>query len=358
MEKVKVGIIGTGGISNAHMGGYKAIPDRVEMTAVCDIDEEKVKAYAERYNVPRWYTDYNEMLAKENLDAVSVTTWNAAHKGAAIAALNAGVNVICEKPMAMNTAEAEEMKAVAEKNGKVLQIGFVRRYGADAAMLKKFIDAGTLGDLYYAKATYLRRSGCPGGWFGDKSYSGGGPLIDLGVHVMDLVRYLAGCPKPISAYGATFNNLGPDRASGAKSNLGYESKQAKSQYQFNVEDFTSAMIRFDNGLVLTVEASFNLNIKEDSSDIQLFGTKGGTKIGDTTEFFTDMNGEFINITPAGGGAQFQFTQSFNAEIAHFIDCVQYGVPCRAPAEDGVILMKMIDAIYKSAETGHEVEITY
>ena len=358
MEKVKVGIIGTGGISNAHMGGYKAIPDRVEMTAVCDIDEEKVKAYAERYNVPRWYTDYNEMLAKENLDAVSVTTWNAAHKGAAIAALNAGVNVICEKPMAMNAEEAEEMKAVAEKNGKVLQIGFVRRYGEDAAMIKKFIDGGTLGDLYYAKATYLRRSGCPGGWFGDKSYSGGGPLIDLGVHVMDLVRYLAGCPKPISAYGATFNNLGPDRASGAKSNLGYESKQNNSKFQFNVEDFTTAMIRFDNGLVLTVEASFNLNIKEDSSDIQLFGTKGGTKIGDTTEFFTDMNGTFVNITPAGGGANFRFTESFNAEIAHFIDCVEHGVPCRAPAEDGVILMKMIDAIYKSAETGHEVEITY
>ena len=358
MEKVKVGIIGTGGISNAHMGGYKAIPDRVEMTAVCDIDEEKVKAYAAKYNVPRWYTDYNEMLAKEDLDAVSVTTWNAAHKGAAIAALNAGVNVICEKPMAMNTQEAEEMKAAAEKNGKVLPIGFVRRYGADAAMLKKFIDAGTLGDLYFAKATYLRRSGCPGGWFGDKSYSGGGPLIDLGVHVMDLVRYLAGCPKPISAYGVTYNNLGPDRASGAKSNLGYDSKQNSSKFKFDVEDFTSAMIRFDNGLVLTVEASFNLNIKEDSSDIQLFGTKGGTKIGDTTEFFTDMNGEFINFTPAGGGAQFQFTQSFNAEIAHFIDCVQNGVPCRAPAEDGVILMKMIDAIYKSAETGHEVEITY
>ena len=340
------------------MTGYLAIPDRVEMTAVCDIDEEKVKAYAAKFNVPRWYTDYNEMLAKEDLDAVSVTTWNAAHKGAAIAALNAGVNVICEKPMAMNAEEAEEMKAVAEKNGKVLQIGFVRRYGADAAMIKKFLDGGTLGDLYYAKATYLRRSGCPGGWFGDKSYSGGGPLIDLGVHVMDLVRYLAGCPKPISAYGVTYNNLGPDRASGAKSNLGYESKQAKNKYQFNVEDFTSAMIRFDNGLVLTVEASFNLNIKEDTEGIQLFGTKGGTKIGDTTDFYTDMNGEFVNIAPAGGGAQFQFTQSFNAEIAHFIDCVQNGVPCRAPAEDGVILMKMIDAIYKSAETGHEVEITY
>ena len=340
------------------MGGYKAIPDRVEMTAVCDIDEEKVKAYAAKFNVPRWYTDYNEMLAKENLDAVSVTTWNAAHKGAAIAALNAGVNVICEKPMAMNAEEAEEMKAAAEKNGKVLQIGFVRRYGEDAAMIKKFIDGGTLGDLYYAKATYLRRSGCPGGWFGDKSYSGGGPLIDLGVHVMDLVRYLAGCPKPISVYGVTYNNLGPDRASGAKANLGYESKQNSSKFKFDVEDFTSAMIRFDNGMVLTVEASFNLNIKEDRADIELFGTKGGTKIGGSTEFFTDMNGTFVNITPAGGGANFRFTESFNAEIAHFIDCVEHGVSCRAPAEDGVILMKMIDAIYKSAETGHEVEITY
>ena len=298
------------------------------------------------------------MLAKENLDAVSVTTWNAAHKGAAIAALNAGVNVICEKPMAMNAEEAEEMKAAAEKNGKVLQIGFVRRYGEDAAMIKKFIDGGTLGDLYYAKATYLRRSGCPGGWFGDKSYSGGGPLIDLGVHVMDLVRYLAGCPKPISVYGVTYNNLGPDRASGAKANLGYESKQNSSKFKFDVEDFTSAMIRFDNGMVLTVEASFNLNIKEDRADIELFGTKGGTKIGGSTEFFTDMNGTFVNITPAGGGANFRFTESFNAEIAHFIDCVEHGVPCRAPAEDGVILMKMIDAIYKSAETGHEVEITY
>ena len=107
-----------------------------------------------------------------------------------------------------------------------------------------------------------------------------------------------------------------------------------------------------------MEASFNLNIKEDRADIELFGTKGGTKIGGSTEFFTDMNGTFVNITPAGGGANFRFTESFNAEIAHFIDCVEHGVPCRAPAEDGVILMKMIDAIYKSAETGHEVEITY
>ncbi len=359
MEKTRVGIIGTGGISNCHMAGYKALPALCEVVAVCDIDEPKVRAYAEKYNVPHVYTDYNEMIAKENLDAVSVTTWNAAHKGAAIAALKGGVNVLVEKPMAMNAEEAEEMIAVSKEVGKVLQVGFVRRYGGDAATIKKFIDAGTLGDIYYAKATYLRRSGCPGGWFGDVRYSGGGPLIDLGVHVMDLVRYLTGCPKPIAAYGVTYNNLGPNRAAGAKADLGYASNQAASKYEFNVEDFTSAMLRFDNGMVLTVEASFNLNLKHDRADIELFGTKGGTKIGDGAEFFTDLNGEFINITPADKkSCTFDFGGSFNAEIAHFIDCARNGVPCRAPAEDGVILMKMIDAIYESARTGHEAIITY
>lgn len=357
MEKLKVGIIGTGGISHCHMNGYKTLSDRVDVTAVCDIDEEKVKAYAAKFNVPRWYTDYNEMMAKEDLDAVSVTTWNAAHKGAAIAALRGGANVICEKPMAMNQIEAQEMYDVAKETGKVLQIGFVRRYGRDADLVKKFIAGGTMGDLYYAKATYLRRNGCPGGWFGDKRYSGGGPLIDLGVHVMDLVRYLAGCPKPIAAYGVTYQNLGPNRAAGAASNLGYNSNQAASKFVNNVEDFTSAMIRFDNGLTLQVEASFNLNIKSDRGEIELFGTKGGAKIGSDVEFYTDMNGTFVNITPAGESSA-QFDNMFLAEITHFIDCVQNGTTCRAPAEDGVILMKMIDAIYKSAETGHEVEITY
>lgn len=198
MGKIKVGIIGTGGISNFHMRGYKAISD-VEVVAVCDIDENKVKAYAEQYNVPKYYTDYNEMMANEDLDAVSVTTWNSAHKGATIAALNGGANVICEKPMAMNSEEAEGMLNAAKANGKLLMIGFVRRFGNDASILKSFIDAGDMGDIYFAKASYLRRNGCPGGWFSDKEYSGGGPLIDLGVHVMDLVRYLSGNPLPVAA---------------------------------------------------------------------------------------------------------------------------------------------------------------
>lgn len=147
MEKIKVGIIGTGGISHAHMGGYKALADRVEVVAACDIDEAKLKRYAERYNIPNTYTDYNDMMAKEDLDCVSVTTWNAAHKGATIAALRGGANVICEKPMAMNAEEAEEMLAASKETGKLLQIGFVRRFGGDADTIRKLTAAGTMGDI-------------------------------------------------------------------------------------------------------------------------------------------------------------------------------------------------------------------
>ena len=162
MEKLRIGIIGTGGISNVHMGGYKANPERCEVVAVCDLDAEKVKAYAEKYGVPAYYTDYSEMLAKEHLDAVSVCTWNASHKGAAIAALKAGCKVICEKPMAMSAEEGEEMLRVSKETGNLLMLGFVRRFGNDADIIKKFVDGGTMGDIYYAKATYLRRCDCPG----------------------------------------------------------------------------------------------------------------------------------------------------------------------------------------------------
>ena len=238
MEKLRIAIIGTGGISNCHTNGYKAIADKCEIVAVCDLDEEKAKNYASNYGVPAYYTDFNEMFSKENIDAVSVCTWNSSHKPATIAALNAGCHVLCEKPMAMNTQEAQEMLECAKKNGKLLMVGFVRRFGNDADLIRKFCDGGTLGDLYYAKASYLRRNGCPGGWFGDKEYSGGGPLIDLGVHVIDLVRFLAGNPKPVSAYGVTYNNLDPNRAGGGQS---WVSTTKGHEFKYNVEDMAAAI---------------------------------------------------------------------------------------------------------------------
>ncbi|MCR5484042.1 MAG: Gfo/Idh/MocA family oxidoreductase [Clostridiales bacterium] len=352
MKKLKVGIIGTGGISHAHMDGYKALPELVDVVACCDIDGEKVKKYAEKFSVPHYYTDCAEMMKNEELDCVSVCTWNSAHKECTITALNGGANVICEKPMAMNAAEAEEMLEAANKNGKLLQVGFVRRFGKDAEIVQKFAKEGVTGDIYYAKAQYLRRDGCPGGWFKDKAFSGGGPLIDLGVHVIDLTRYLAGDPKPVSAFGVTFDNLGPNRASGGQMVWNVD---GNDKHPYTVEDFAGALVKFENGFTLQVETSFNLNIRRDVGDVYLFGTKAGVKISGNVELYSDIAGSYVDIMPAGNTG-FDFSKAFNAEIKGFIDAVNGVEPCRASGEDGVWLMKIIDAIYESARTGKSVDI--
>ena len=357
-KKLRIGIIGCGGIAGAHIVGYKAASDLVDVVACCDLDPKKAERYAKNNNIPAFYTDYKEMFEKENLDAVSVCTWNAAHAPATIDALNAGINVLCEKPMAMNAQQAIAMKEAAEKNNKLLMIGFVRRFGNDADILKKFIDEGTMGDVYFAKATYLRRNGFPGGWFGDKEYAGGGPLIDLGVHVIDLCRYLAGSPKPVSVFGVTYNNLGPHRAVSAGKQQWVASKTAPGfDFKYTVEDFATALIRFDNGMTISVEASFNLNIKHDIGNIEIFGTKGGARVDPQIELFTDMNGMFVDVRPSGDTA-LNFDGLFSREIRHFVECVRGEKECISTADDGVMLMRILDAIYKSAETGHEVEITY
>lgn len=353
MGKVKIGIIGVGNIAETHIQAYLQNPE-VELYAFCDINPERLEKMGEKYGVTRLFTDKDEMLKLQEIDAVSVCTWNSQHAPCTIAALNAGKNVLCEKPMALNAREAEEMKEAAERNGKLLMIGFVRRYGNDCKILQDFIKNDALGEIYYAKATYLRRHGNPGGWFGDKSRSGGGPLIDLGVHVIDLVRYLSGNPKPVSVYGATFQKLF-DR----KNIIGgpaYVASSATDHDICDVEDLASALIRFDNGEVLSIEASFSLNIKEDKGEIELFGTKAGAKMNPELEIIGETNNYLTNMS-FGANTALNFDGLFENEINHYIDCVTgKAEKCLSPAEDGITLMKILDAVYESARTGHEVII--
>lgn len=352
-EKLKVAVIGVGNIAQEHIRAYLQNP-HVELYAFCDIREDHLKKMGEKWGVTRLYTDKDEMLrALPELDAVSVCTWNSQHAPCAIAALNAGKHVLCEKPMAANAAQAMEMREAAGKAGKLLMVGFVRRFGNDCAILKDFIRSDYFGDIYYAKATYLRRNGSPGGWFGDKSRSAGGPLIDLGVHVADLTRYLLGNPKPVSVYGATFHKLGDRR--NLKDKKGYTASSAAGDEIFDVEDFATAMIRYDNGSVVSIEASFSLNIKQDEGKIQLFGTKAGAMLNPELEMYTQTNGYMSDVKLCVPTA-LSFENLFANEINHFVDCVANGTECIAPAEDGVTLMKILDAIYRSAETGHEVVI--
>lgn len=351
MKKLNIGIIGAGNIAEVHMTAYQKNPN-VELYAICDTNPQRLEAMGEKYGVRRRFTDYHDLLALEELDAVSICTWNAAHAPCAIAALKAGKHVLCEKPMATNAQAAMEMEQAARESGKLLMIGFVRRYGDDCKLLQELTDSGFFGDLYYAKATYLRRYGSPGGWFSNKAYSGGGPLIDLGVHVIDLVSYLAGKPKPVSVYGATFQKLGDQ--DGIRDSKDYVA--ASDQYMekvFDVEDLAAAMIRFDNGLVLSVEASFSLNLKEDRGEIELFGTQGGAKLSPGLELYSQMGGHMVNLQPARPDVC-TFGDMFSHEIDHFVDCIQNGTPCISPAADGVSIMRILDAIYESARTGHEV----
>lgn len=350
MKKIKIAMIGAGNIANTHLDSYAKV-EGAEIYAVCDIDEARLNKTADKYNISRRYTDVDTMLAElSELDAADVCVWNCNHASCAIKALNAGLHVLCEKPMAYSANEAEEMQAAAEKNGKLLMIGFVLRFSDDARIAMDFIEKGYLGDIYYAKAQYVRRHGNPGGWFSDKSRSGGGPIIDLGVHVIDLTRYLMGKPKPVSVYAAASNRLG--NRPHLHNSVGWKPENATDDDICDVEDFATALIRYDNGAVTFLETSYDIN-GEDIARRQLFGTKGGMDLTDGVKIYGEYNDYIADINVSTKHLK-NSQDLFVAEMAHFVDCVANGTPCRASAEDGIVVMKILDAIYESARTGHEV----
>ena len=352
MKKIKIGIIGVGGISQMHINSYRANPN-VELYAFCDIDKKRLEEKGKANGIARLFTSAQEMCALPELDAVSVCTWNSAHAPCAIAALEAGKHVLCEKPMATDAGQAQAMLDAAERSGKILALGFVRRFGRDCTFAKDFAEAGALGEVYFAKAKYIRRNGNPGGWFGDKSRSGGGPLIDLGVHVIDLLRYLMGNPRPVSVTAAAFDKLG--NRSGLKlSPKGYLSETEETETINNVEDFATAFIRFDNGAVLSVETSFCLN-GQDSAEVALYGNRGGIEFEPKLTLYSEQNGYLVDLSPVPNPS-LDIDAAFRAEIDDFVNAVQNGTPVKAPAEDGVLLMKILDAAYESARTGREVKI--
>ena len=355
MEKVmNVAIVGCGNISHSHMNAYRR-NSNIKVIACADINYERAQNYAKDYNIPNAYGSIDELLENEpTLDAVSVCTWNNGHYECTMKALKAKKHVLCEKPMAMNATQAIEMMEEAKKQGKVLQVGFVKRFAKTTRVFQDFLETDTLGDIYLTKAIYTRRVGNPGGWFADKERSGGGPLIDLGVHVIDLSRYLMGMHKPVSVYGATFNKLG------AKNNIKgitrYYAKDHTAESPCTVEDSAIAIVRFDNGAVLHVETSFTLNLKEGITTLQMFGDKGGAVVEPKLEIYKDINDYMTNITPIVAYDYDIFAEMFGNQINHFYDCCINGAQCKAPAEDGVVLMQILDSIYESARTGHEVEI--
>ena len=346
MKTVNIGVIGAGGIAtNAHLPAYKKC-EAANVVAIADINETALEKARTEFDIPHGFTDYRELLAMEEIDAVSICTPNFMHKEPAIAAMRAGKHVLCEKPLAMNAEEGEEIVAVSKETGKQCMVGFVSRFGADAQTLKRFIDAGELGEIYYGRAQYLRRRGIPGwGVFGQKDKQGGGGLIDLGVHALDLALWLMGYPKPVSVSGISVAKFGTRE--GVVGLMGQWDVNT-----FTVEDFGAGFIRFENGSVLLLESSFCLNMKPESfRQIELFGDQGGATI-EPVAIYAEKYGVLTDLTPA----HVPPTKGFELEIAAFVEAVANGTPVPIPAENGVVVSKIIDGIYKSSELGREVVI--
>lgn len=351
MEKLKIAIIGCGGINKAaHYPGYELI-DNAEIVACCDILPDRVEEYAKERNIPFYCTDYKEILKLDYVDAVDICTPNYLHSIIAVDALNAGKHVFCEKPDAVSVEETEKMKAAAEKNGKVLMVMRNNRWRATAQFLKQYIESGKMGDVYAARCGWVRRRGIPGrgGWFTTKAQSGGGPLIDLGVHMIDLTMYLMGNPTPVSVVGCTYNKFANAEEISDSKNSDFG--DSVSGGTFDVEDLAMGFIRFDNGACLQIEFSWASNVEKENTFVELRGTKSGATIDDCgVKIFTESNGYIENLIPRVKDA----CNAHGENIKHFADVLLNDTEPDFVPVQGVNMIKILEAIYKSAETGREV----
>ncbi len=350
MKSINVGVIGTGSISAMHLQSYQKHAN-ANLLAVCDLNEERARLAAEKYGATKVFTDYRELLADPEIDAVSICTWNNTHAEISIAALNAGKHVLVEKPLCRTVEEALRVQEAVKSSGKLLQVGFVRRYDPNAQMLREFADKGEFGEIYFAKASSIRRLGNPGGWFSDIERSGGGPLIDIGVHVIDLCWYMMGRPKPVAVSANTYRKLG--NRSNVR-NLSFYKAADYDAEKNTVEDMANAMIRFENGASLLVDVSFTLHAKDNQQSVKLYGDKGGFEIDPEVVIVTEKHDTIINIQPQTDHKGFDFDSAFQSEVNHFIASIEKGTQPLSPVEDGVEIMKILCGIYESAEKGAEV----
>ena len=346
-ETVRVGIIGAG-IGRAHLQGYSKVPN-AEVVALCDVDEARARAMAASMKVEgvQFFSDHRAMLEEAGIDAVSVGVPNVLHRPIAVDCLQAGKHVLCEKPLSINAREGQKIADAAAKYKVKCMVGQVNRFRGDSQFLKGAIANGDLGRIYYAHTGWLRKRGIPGygGWFTTKAMSGGGPLIDIGVHLLDIAWWLSGCPNPVSVTGVTYAEFGP-RGKG----LGGWAK-ANPKGTFDVEDLAVAIIRFDNGQTINLEVSWAINNASERQWCQLYGTEGGCEWGEKAGIFTEMHG-----LTANSHIDLPQLDPWQGETQHFVDSIINDTIPDPDATQGVTMMNMLDAIYKSAETKREVII--
>jgi predicted dehydrogenase len=367
-QEIKVGIVGCGGIAeDKHIPGHRSVKG-VSIIAACDIEEARAKAFAKKNNIPYIFTDYMQLAAMDELDAVSVCTPNNFHAGPTIAALRAGKHVICEKPIAANAVDGQAMIEAQKASGKVLQIGLQSRFRPEARTLRKLFDEGFFGSVYYGRAVAMRRREVPvSPSFLSKTIAGGGSLIDLGVHSLDILLWMIGCPKPVEAFGMTAKKIG-DNAEvvnpGGKWN----------PEEFEVEDFAMGTIRFENGLMVTLETAWASHITNIGGTFFIGDLAGATY--EPLQIYFDKKDNIVNCKPKllkdhTGGSIFdlikvnllmlknckpKLLKGVPSEFESFHTAIREGLPSPIPVEEVLNVVKIFDAVYESAKTGRSVSI--
>lgn len=359
-KKVKVGIIGTGWIAEAHVLSYKAMPD-VEIVALADLIPGKAEAFAKRFELDnvKIYKSDEELIAneKDNIDGVSVCTYNGQHAPCAIHALNAGLNVMLEKPFTVTLEEAIDVMKAEKKSGKILTIGFQPRMSANMQMIKKIVDSGELGDVYYIQSGGGRRSGIPtpfGTSFIEKETGGIGAMGDIGCYSLDMLLNAVGYPKPLTVSGYTSDFFGKDPK--------YYPTHPEYAKLFGVDDFAAGFVRLEGGIVLDFRISWAMHM-DTAGDALILGTKGGLRIPSTSCW----NGEFdkpLKIYKTVGNEFIEYevplkpadNDLFGKKLRAFVDAIKNGGSAPIPSSEIIYNQAIIDGIVKSNKLGKEIDI--
>ena len=356
MRKVKIGIVGCGGIANGkHLPAIKK-NGNYEIVAFCDTVVERAEKAKEEYGTPesRVYTDYTELVKEEEIEAVYVLTPNKSHSFISIAAMKAGKHVMCEKPMAKTYADAKLMLETAKETGKLLTIGYQNRYRHDSTYLKRACDNGDLGDVYYARAHAVRRRAVPTwGVFLNEEEQGGGPLIDIGTHALDLTLWMMNNYEPESVTGAVYHKLG-DQTETGNAFGDWDTKI------FTVEDSAFGFIKMKNGASIHLESAWALNTLDvDEAKTSLCGTKAGADMKDGLRINrVQYNKQCVEKPALGaGGVAFYSGEAENApdiEQKIFYNAITKGEELVVKPEQAIVVTRILEAIYESSRTGKTV----
>jgi predicted dehydrogenase len=350
VNKLKVGMIGLGGIAHTHVPGWQSSP-YTEIVAGSDVNPVVFADWREKYGLSRFYENSMDLLNDPDIDIIDICSPNMYHAPQVIAALDAGKHVICEKPLAPTPAEIRQMIAARDRSGKLLMTAQHFRFKGNSQAMKAEIDSGSLGSVYHARSWMLRRSGLPvRPTFIYKSQSGGGPCIDIGVHILDLTLWLMGHPKPVAVSGVAKTALA--HHPGAFSSWG----KALVPQDIDVEDFAAAFVRFDTGATLMLEMSWLLhhNVQGEAARIWLYGDEGGCEWPDALFMSTDYNSKQLN------NRSLMLTQ--DSMEPHALECVEFaravieGLPSLVPPEHSLYVQTILDGIYRSQVSGKEVPV--